>query len=100
MRRSKPFKICKHVTYFIHDAVKQITQYGVRYITHSMMADRFADKCWDEVEDRESNHDSDTNTEDEAQVFHGLMHVSNFIKWRVAVLPMQIHVPKTTKMPL
>lgn len=47
----------------------------MRYFTHSMMADRFADTCWDEVEDGESANDSDTDTEEETQVFYGLAYV-------------------------
>ena len=38
-----------------------------------MMAGRFADTCWDEVEDRESPNDSDTDTDEETQVFYGLV---------------------------
>jgi len=65
------------------------------------MADRFADTCWDDVEDRESNDDSDTDTEDEeTQVFYSLVHVTNIAKWLVAVLPVQVHVSKSTQMPL
>ena len=41
-------------------------------ITQSMIADRFADMCWDEVEDRESANDSDTDTDRE-------LHYRNFI---------------------
>ena len=40
---------------------------------HAMMADRFADMCWDEVEDRKSANDSDTDTDEETQVFDGLV---------------------------
>ena len=75
-------------------------KYHVRHITHSVMVDRFADMCWDEVEDRESNNDSDTETKDETQVFDGLLHESHIIKCHVAALPMQIHVPESTQMPL
>jgi len=65
------------------------------------MADRFADTCWDEVKDGESNDDSDTDVEDEeTQVFYSLVRVSNIAKWHVAVLPVQVHVSKSTQIPL
>ena len=38
-----------------------------------MMAGRLTDTCWDEVEDRESPNDRDTDTEEETQVFYGLV---------------------------
>ena len=37
-----------------------------------MMVDRFADTCWDEVEDRESVNDSDTDMDEETQVYYGV----------------------------
>lgn len=68
-------------------------------ITRAMMADRFADTCWDEVEDREPANDSDTDTDEETQVFDGLVPYTsnvNDVSFCVAVLPMQVYVPTST----